>query len=183
MWKYGLIVVALLCAVGAFLFALTMVLRDDLGTENTPANNEQPHDAIPDTNTTQSPGAVVGRGTALPVLARDGGTFQVHDIRNDIGTLRVDTDSEGSYYILPAAENSHPRAAQGYTLLFFERSTKFTIMLTDEPFAEYQRKAEQDLQEKLGATRDDFCRLPISVVAAAGEESIPVTEVLYMCAP
>ncbi len=182
MLKYGLIIFFILCIFGAFALLLSRVLTTDVVDDASQKNGQPQTTETPPVMTTPSaPSVVPAKTQMMAVRARDGSTFTVHDVRKDIGVRHVATDINNPYYILPTRFGGVGEV-NSYAIFFFEKTGQFTIMLTGNPLPEFQKNAEHDLLAQLRVTKEALCRVRVDVVAAQGEVSVPVTDMLYLCA-
>ncbi len=168
-------------AVVVFIFVSIKVLNVSRGG-TAPSNSVSPQatSTFPSATPAQVIPTPVPTNT-MDVTAKDGSKLRVHDVRLDPGVGRIDTDSNGAYFIMPVKNPAQTSKEEGYTLAFWQKTETFTITITGEPFEERQKVAEQDLLSRLGVPKDDFCRLRFYISVTHDDGTFIERPNLYLC--
>ena len=151
-----LILLGIAIAVGGY-----FLLRDS----STPSTN-----TVPTTFPISSTTAGTGSATTMTVSTSNGNQLSVNDFIHNNVTI-ADPANADTFYLAGGsgackADGTCPTAGNTteYSILYYPDDGSFAIGLAAEPLGEVRKKAEKNLQQKLGIPQSQMCALNYSVM-------------------
>ncbi|OGC80805.1 hypothetical protein A2943_02940 [Candidatus Adlerbacteria bacterium RIFCSPLOWO2_01_FULL_51_16] len=85
-----------------------------------------------------------------------GNQIAVKDFKKDPATV-ADTNNVGHYYLSGGVDIGNSN--NSYSILYIESDQSFNVTLLEEPLGDTRTKAEAELIQKLGISKNDMCFL------------------------
>ncbi len=102
-----------------------------------------------------APGVSPSAGTGISITAADGSVIRTNDFINDPRTVKDPVNA--GYYNLGATTSA------SYLITYIASTQYFNVELLQEPIGTARALAEQYLEQLLGISTDDLCRINYTV--------------------